>query len=56
MGGNGIGLSTSGSGGVVVLDGGFKAPFKQIAVNGGLHRKNDKVSGFCANGGAGTIF
>lgn len=53
-GGYGIGEFTSGSGGVVVFDGGFNVPQDDVHVNGGVSDQ-DTESG-CGNGAAGTVY
>jgi hypothetical protein len=40
MGGYGVGNATSGSGGVVILDGNFTVPADRVKVNGGVAIEN----------------
>lgn len=53
-GGYAIGDHTSGSGGVVVFDGGFQVSADKVFVNGGVAQREDESG--CANGASGTIY
>ena len=53
-GGYAIGDHTSGSGGVIVFDGGFSVPTDRVVVNGGVAQR--KTESGCANGAPGSVF
>lgn len=46
---------TSGSGGVVIFDGGFSVAHSNVVVNGGVGPEENNVKG-CRNGASGTVY